>query len=117
MPISTATADPYRWGGSCEGWHLVKSAALSVIQERMPPNTSEKRHWHARARQFFYVLSGTLVIEVEGEHHELTPGFGIELPQGTAHQVRNESPAETTFLVVSSPPHQGDRRDVEEATP
>jgi mannose-6-phosphate isomerase-like protein (cupin superfamily) len=117
MPISTSTADRYRWGVGCEGWHLVKSAALSVIEERMPPNTSEIRHWHARARQFFYVLSGKLVIEVEGEHHELTPGFGIELPQGTAHQVRNESTEDATFLVISSPPHQGDRRDVEDAMP
>jgi mannose-6-phosphate isomerase-like protein (cupin superfamily) len=114
MPISTATASQYSWGGICEGWHLVKAAGLSVIEERMPPNTSETRHWHARARQFFYVLSGTLVLEVEGEHHELPPGFGIELPQGTAHQARNEGPEDTTFLVISAPPHQGDRREVEE---
>ena len=117
MPISTATADQYSGGGRCEGWHLVKAAGLSVIEERMPPSTSEKRHWHARARQFFYVLSGTLVIEVEGEHHELPPGFGIELPQGTAHQARNEGTEDARFLVISAPPHQGDQREAEEPAP
>ena len=111
IPTSIATADHYSWGDSCEGWHLMRAAAVSVIQERMPPGSCEDRHWHTRARQFFYVLTGTLVVEVEGAMHELTPGLGIELPQGTAHQARNESASDTTFLVISSPPHQGDRRE------
>lgn len=110
-PISTDTAAHYVWGGSCDGWHLVKAAALSVIEERMPPGTCEERHWHARAVQFFYVLSGTVTLEVEGTNHELHPGAGIELPSGTAHQARNNGPDDARFLVISSPPHQGDRRD------
>lgn len=111
MPISVENADHYRWGEQCDGWHLVRAAGMSVIEERMPPGTVEVRHWHARAIQFFYVLSGTLVIEVEGARHELVRGGAIELPSGTAHQARNESAADATFLVISSPPHQGDRRE------
>ena len=111
MPISVDNADHYRWGGNCDGWHLVHGVGLSVIEERMPPGAREVRHWHARAVQFFYVLSGTLVIEVEGARHELVPGTGIELPSGTAHQARNDGATDTTFLVISSPPHQGDRRE------
>ncbi|MES2177473.1 MAG: cupin domain-containing protein [Gemmatimonadota bacterium] len=111
MPISTDTADHYSWGGTCEGWHLVKAAGLSVIEERMPPGTCEVPHWHARARQFFYVLSGTMVIEVEGTRHEISAGQGIELAQGTAHQARNDGTEDIRFLVISSPPHRGDRRE------
>ncbi len=114
IPTSTATADHYTWGAGCEGWHLVKGATYSVIEERMPPGTNEVRHWHTRARQFFYVLSGTLVLEVEGDRHELPAGRGIELPQGTAHQARNEGTEDTRFLLVSSPPHKGDRREAGE---
>lgn len=113
IPISKTTAHHYRWGAECDGWHLVKAAALSVIEERMPPGTAEVRHWHTRARQFFYVLSGAIVLEVEGEHHELGVGDGIELPQGTAHQARNEGTVDASFLVISCPPHQGDRREAE----
>jgi mannose-6-phosphate isomerase-like protein (cupin superfamily) len=113
IPTSTATAHHYTWGDACDGWHLVKAAAFSVIEERMPPGTSEVRHWHARARQFFYVLSGTLTIEVEGATHVLDAGNGIELPSGTAHQARNEAAGDVRFLVISSPPHQGDRREAE----
>ncbi|MEO8334902.1 MAG: cupin domain-containing protein [bacterium] len=113
MPISIANAEHYAWGSECDGWHLVRGAALSVIQERMPSGSLEQRHWHARAKQFFYVLSGTLTMEVEGALHDLRAGFGIEIPSGTAHQARNDGTEDTKFLVISSPPAQGDRREAD----
>jgi mannose-6-phosphate isomerase-like protein (cupin superfamily) len=108
-PTSRIVAKHYAWGEGCDGWHLVHAAGLSVIEERMPPGTREERHWHARALQIFYVLSGTLVLEVEGVRHELGPHSAIELPQGTAHQAFNESDGDVEFLVISTPPAQGDR--------
>ena len=108
-PISRHHAEHYVWGGVCDGWHLVRAPALSVIEERMPPGAQEVRHRHAHARQFFYVLSGTLTIEVEGARHHLDRGTGIELAPGTAHQALNESDAPVEFLVVSTPPSHGDR--------
>ena len=108
-PVSRDHAEHYVWGGTCDGWHLVRSPALSVIEERMPPGAREVRHRHAHARQFFYVLSGTLTIEVEGSRHHLVARSGIELPPGTAHQALNETDTGVEFLVVSTPPSQGDR--------
>lgn len=110
-PISIATADVYDWGDKCKGWHLMRAANVSIIEELMPPDTHESRHWHARAQQFFYVLDGELVIEVEGVEHTLHAGHGLELPSGNAHQVRNVGASNARFLVISSPPHQGDRRE------
>jgi mannose-6-phosphate isomerase-like protein (cupin superfamily) len=110
-PISTATANHYEWGQGCDGWHLVRTAGLSIIEERMPPGTREARHWHARARQFFYVLSGTLSMEVEGERHQLGARTGIELAPGLAHQATNESDRDVEFIVVSLPPSHGDRHE------
>ena len=110
-PISTATANHYEWGQGCDGWHLVRTAGLSIIEERMPARTSEVRHWHARARQFFYVIAGTLTMEVEGERHELGPRTGIELAPGLAHQAVNETDADVEFIVVSLPPSHGDRHE------
>ena len=108
-PSSRETAHHYVWGGTCDGWHLVRASALSVIEERMPPGTHEVRHRHAHARQFFYVLSGTLAIEVEGTPHRLDARTGLELPPGTAHQAINDSTADVEFLVISTPPSHGDR--------
>ena len=109
VPTSRATADHYVWAGTCDGWHLVRATGLSVIEERMPPGTREVRHRHAHARQFFYVLSGTLTMEVEGTRHTLGARAGLELPPGTAHQAINESDVDVEFIDVSTPPSHGDR--------
>ena len=107
--ISIANAPHYRWGEVCDGWHLVREADLSVIQERVPPGAGEVRHRHRRARQFFYVLTGAAELEVEGVVHRLTPGEGLAVAPGDAHRLRNPGPAALTFLVTSTPPSHGDR--------
>ena len=112
-PTSATSAEHYAWGNQCDGWHLVRAAQLSAIEERMPAGASEVRHWHARALQFFYVVEGTLRMDIEGALHTLPAGTGVEIPQGTAHQARNDSESAVRFLVISSPPHQGDRKELE----
>jgi quercetin dioxygenase-like cupin family protein len=107
--ISTDNAEHYRWGEACDGWHLLAGDDLSVIEERMPPGAAEQRHRHSKSRQFFYVLEGEAVLELEGDLHPLRPGQGLHVPPGDAHQMRNESPGEVRFLVVSSPKSHGDR--------
>jgi mannose-6-phosphate isomerase-like protein (cupin superfamily) len=87
----------------------VKQESVSVIEEKMPAGTAEERHRHARARQFFYVLSGALTFEMEGVTHVLAAGSGIEVPPGAAHTAANTGPEESRFLVVSLPPAHGDR--------
>lgn len=75
----------------------------------MPPGTAEQRHRHARSRQFFYVLKGEAVLEVEGTTQVLHPGEGVHVPPGTAYQMRNDSAHEVRFIVVSAPKSHGDR--------
>ncbi|MFY9672959.1 MAG: cupin domain-containing protein [Terriglobales bacterium] len=108
-PISKATAEHYTWGSGCDGWHLVKNSELSVIQECMPPGSAEVRHWHHRAQQFFYILSGQATMEIDGKIIELGAGEGVHIPAGVAHQMRNDSGGEVHFLVISQPPSHGDR--------
>lgn len=108
-PVSIETAQHYLWGEVCDGWHLVRTDGLSVIEERMPPGAAEERHFHTKARQFFYVLEGELTLEVEGRLHGLGAQQGLEIAPGEKHQARNESNLDVRFLVISSPPGQGDR--------
>jgi len=113
--ISIQTAPHYTWGGpdsdQCDGWHLLRTAELSIIEERMPSATAERRHLHHRARQFFYVLAGELTLEIDGTANILTTGQGLEIAPGTPHQALNHSAADTRFLVTSQPPSHGDRVD------
>jgi mannose-6-phosphate isomerase-like protein (cupin superfamily) len=111
-PVDIGNADHYRWGDGCDGWHLLAGDDLSVIRERVPPGAAEVRHRHARARQFFYVLDGEALLEVDGCEHRLAAGCGLHVPPGAAHRFRNVSQRDVHFLVVSSPKSHGDREEV-----
>lgn len=111
-PVGLADAEHYRWGEGCDGWHLLRRDDLSVIRERVPPGAAETPHRHSRARQFFFVLEGAAVIDVDGTRHALAAGQGLHVPPGATHQFRNESGADVHFLVVSAPKSHGDREDV-----
>ena len=108
---STINAQHYQWGQGCDGWHLHRTDALSVIEERMPPASSEVRHLHQRSRQFFYMLAGELTLEVEGEEHLLRANEGLEVAPKQAHQAFNRGQRDARFLVTSQPPSHGDRID------
>lgn len=109
--VDISSAERYRWGRASEGWHLLNHPGLSVIQERVPPGDGERRHFHSKARQFFYILEGHAVLDVDGQRFELSAGQGLEVSPGVAHQFANESHAAVTFLVVSSPHSHGDRTE------
>jgi len=108
----TSTAEHYTWGSICDGWHLLKDASLSVIQERVPPSTGEIKHYHVTARQFFYVLSGVATMEFDDDAVTFGPGQGLHVPPDTPHRFVNRSDADVVFLVISSPTTAGDRINV-----
>ncbi len=107
--VSKDNAEHYVWGNGCDGWHLVKQEELSVIHERMPAATAEIRHYHQRARQFFFVLSGTATLEIDGQREVLHSFEGVEVPPNVPHQMINDSAEDLEFLVISQPKSHGDR--------
>ena len=78
MIVSSATAEHYNWSDGCDGWILASGNDLLVIEDLMPPKTSETRHYHTKAKQFFYVLSGVLTVEVGCVSHEVSARKGME---------------------------------------
>ena len=110
--VSAGTAVHYVWGDGCDGWHLVASNRLSVIQERMPPNAAEKPHYHERAEQFFFILSGVATMEIDGEMFTIHPHHGIHVKPGMPHRISNRQQSDLVFTVTSTPPAQGDRVDI-----
>jgi mannose-6-phosphate isomerase-like protein (cupin superfamily) len=109
VKISKHNAEHYIWGDVCDGWHLVKQKELSVIHERMPSGTAEARHYHNQARQFFFVLIGTAILEVDGRRETIRAFEGVEVPPGIPHQMFNLSEEDLEFLVISQPTSKGDR--------
>jgi mannose-6-phosphate isomerase-like protein (cupin superfamily) len=108
--ISKANAEHFTWREICDGWFLVnRPDRLTVLHERMPPGTREVRHFHRRAFQFFFVLSGVATLEIDGTRHTLHPQEGAEVEPGKMHQMMNLSDQAVEYLVISQPNSREDR--------
>jgi mannose-6-phosphate isomerase-like protein (cupin superfamily) len=103
----------YRWGENCDGWNLVDENSLSVKLERMPPNTSEQKHYHQLSQQFFYILKGEAVFEIQRERLHVKSEQGICIEAGKEHRIINESNEDLEFILTSQPSTAIDRINVE----
>jgi mannose-6-phosphate isomerase-like protein (cupin superfamily) len=59
-------------------------------------------HWHKHDREdeFFFVLEGQLLLDLEGRTFELAPGQGITVPRGVMHRTRAR---ERTVVLMVEP--------------
>jgi mannose-6-phosphate isomerase-like protein (cupin superfamily) len=110
---NTQIAEHFNWGADCDGWFLVNNANISILQEKMPPGTTEKKHYHKKSWQFFYILSGTALMEIDNKQHQLNTGDGIQIPAQAPHKITNHAKEDLVFLVISSPNHKSDRVNIE----
>jgi mannose-6-phosphate isomerase-like protein (cupin superfamily) len=57
-------------------------------------------HWHHHdvEDEFFYVVSGRLLVDLDDRTVELAPGRGIVVPHGVRHRTR--APEKTVMLMV-----------------
>ncbi|NOV02743.1 cupin domain-containing protein [Paenibacillus planticolens] len=109
MKIHKEQAEHYIWGDACDGWYLERDADRTIIQESMPPGTSEIKHLHQKAKQFFFILKGEAVMWIDGTTITLKPQEGCTIQPGVPHQIRNESTEAVEFLVISTPSTAEDR--------
>jgi mannose-6-phosphate isomerase-like protein (cupin superfamily) len=59
-------------------------------------------HWHKHDNddEFFFVIEGCLLVDLEDETVELYPGQGITVPKGVLHRTR--APKRTVMLMVET---------------
>ncbi len=59
-------------------------------------------HWHKHDREdeFFYVVEGRLIIDLEGRSVDLLPRQGFMIPRGVVHRTR--APERTVMLMVEA---------------
>ncbi len=57
-------------------------------------------HWHKHDEEdeFFYVVEGRLIVDLEGRSVELSPRQGLTVPRGVLHRTR--APERTIILMV-----------------
>jgi mannose-6-phosphate isomerase-like protein (cupin superfamily) len=59
-------------------------------------------HWHKHDKddEFFYVVEGQLLIDLEDQTIELNPGQGVTITRGVMHRPR--APKKTVMLMVET---------------
>lgn len=79
-----------------------KTFTITVIKTPAGGGSPEGMHTHA-VDQIFYVVSGTMSIEVAGERDDAGPGSLIVFPAGVPHRNWNGGHEPTVHLAIASP--------------
>jgi mannose-6-phosphate isomerase-like protein (cupin superfamily) len=76
--------------------------AYSMMEASYPPNSGPPLHLHRREDEWWYILEGNFVFEIDGERVHAGPGDKIFGPLGTRHTLLNigSAPGKTLVTVV-----------------
>jgi mannose-6-phosphate isomerase-like protein (cupin superfamily) len=75
----------------------------SLAEATVPAGAVTERHYHGVSEEFYYVLEGVGVMEVDGEERVVGPGDAVLIPAGAWHHIRAE--VELRFLCCCAPPY------------
>lgn len=62
-------------------------ANQSLAEAAVPKGGSTQRHYHKLSEEFYFILEGSGVMEIDGEARDVAPGDAILIPPGTWHQI------------------------------
>ena len=90
QPLVNAATDPWYNQTLCRVNDCV--VRLGVVQGEF--------HWHKHDEEdeFFYVVEGQFIIDLEGRSVELAPRQGFTVPKGIMHRPR--APRKTVILMI-----------------
>jgi mannose-6-phosphate isomerase-like protein (cupin superfamily) len=75
----------------------------SLAEAQVPAGTATQRHYHKLSEEFYFILEGRGLIEIDGEERQVGPGDAILIPPGAWHTI---TAGETLrFLCCCAPPY------------
>src|SRR5215469_1188087 len=77
--------------------------ACSIFELGAPPKFGPPRHVHHREDEWYYVLAGDFLFEVDGEQHTLPAGASIWLPRDIPHCWANAGTANGKLILLCEP--------------
>ena len=78
------------------------TCAINCIKTPAGGGSPAGLHTHA-VDQAFYILSGTMGIEIEGKEYEAGPGTLVVFPKGVPHRNWNAGSEPTVHLAINTP--------------
>lgn len=80
----------------------------SLAEATIEAGERTQRHYHRESEEFYYLLSGTGDMEIDGEHRTVGPGDAVLIPAGSWHQITAAADAPVRMLVCCAPPYSHD---------
>jgi mannose-6-phosphate isomerase-like protein (cupin superfamily) len=78
-------------------------SAMACFHLVAPPMSGPPLHVHSREDEFFHVLEGELVFELDGDRCTVATGGSVFLRRGVRHRYQNFTPLDARLLIVTTP--------------
>jgi uncharacterized cupin superfamily protein len=78
------------------------AAPITVLEDVSPPHHGPPLHSH-EFEEFFYILSGEFLFEVDGNQISTYPGDFVHAPANIPHVFQNTTDQEARMLVIARP--------------
>jgi mannose-6-phosphate isomerase-like protein (cupin superfamily) len=75
----------------------------SLAEASLPAGRATDRHYHKLCEEFYFLLEGNGLMEIDGETRLVSPGDAILIPAGARHQITAQS--DLRFLCCCAPPY------------
>lgn len=126
MQVLNADVEPtIEHGGTCKSYFMIDKGAfrreteggfLEFIGEfELKPGSRLEPHFHD-SHEFYYLLSGQAVMQIEAEEQEVGPGDLVHIPRNAVHSIRSAVDGEsfrTLAFAVSFEPEGASYTDAE----
>ena len=75
----------------------------SLAEATLIPGQKTARHFHARAQEIYYILSGCGTMFIGDQTRAVQSGDAIAIPNGAPHCIENSGDRELRFLCCCAP--------------
>jgi quercetin dioxygenase-like cupin family protein len=97
------TVPELRSGAACKLTNEDSAGACSLFELVAPPRTGPPRQIHHREDEWYYVLAGEYLFEVDGSKYTLPVGGSIWAPRDIPHVWANTSTTEGRVILMCQP--------------
>jgi mannose-6-phosphate isomerase-like protein (cupin superfamily) len=80
----------------------------SLAEARVAPGATTALHFHCRAEEIYYIVSGRGSMRLAEEWRDVGPGDAIAIPPGEVHQITNTGATELVILCCCAPGYEDD---------
>ena len=77
----------------------------SLAEATISAGGSTQRHYHKQSEEFYFILEGSGMMEIDGETRDVGPGDAILIPRHAWHQITASSSSALRLLCCCAPPY------------